>query len=279
MSFYTCKTALAVISTDNMQLSDYVTAGVADIPAPPLRRLRAGTIGGGVDHAVPPSIVQEGPSRVRAHQFELVMHSFQELREEFMDIESRLHDRLEIVLDELRDNDRRKEEQHAEMIRTVRTYRHNDDQHHTPLAGSLSMPQHARSDPPCMDYDHPLDSPHLKAYLKIVRKRQRMFPEVYQQNVNIIDPYIYDKLMSAGTRDKPFLEWPVLSYKWIDEQLAWARGNNEDGCRPWKEVDTLFIPVNARGGHWLMARVELTLRSIRLYDPWQHEVQYEIQNE
>ncbi|KAK2641862.1 hypothetical protein Ddye_023625 [Dipteronia dyeriana] len=281
-------------------------------------------------------------------------------------------DRLEIVLDELRDSDRRIEEQHAEMIHIVRTYRHNNDQHHTPLPGSLSMPQHARSDPPCMDYDHPLDSPvirqqtvevqdhplmadqtpkvqdpqpmsempqdtvgstsmnfrpirlrkrgwqlttpytdpyrpkrarsashkfkpdepvdakmlaeylkfkedptgrrdvdlqvivdvtwviqfesnnidledtHLESYLKIVRKRQRMFPEVYQQNVNIIDPYLYsymvnwwDKLMPAGTRDKPFLEWPVLSYKWTDEQLAWARGNNEDGCLPWKEVDTI----------------------------------------
>ncbi|KAK2655027.1 hypothetical protein Ddye_008079 [Dipteronia dyeriana] len=87
---------------------------------------------------------------------------------------------------------------------------------------------------------------HLEAYLKIVRKRQHMFPEVYQQNVNIIDPYLYsymvnwwDKLMPARTRDKPFLEWPVLSYKWTDEQLAWASGNNEDGCRPWKEVNTV----------------------------------------
>ena len=29
----------------------------------------------------------------------------------------------------------------------------------------------------------------------------------------------------------------------------------------------LLIPVNVGGGHWLMAKVELTLRSIRLYDP------------
>ncbi|KAK2650404.1 hypothetical protein Ddye_017893 [Dipteronia dyeriana] len=111
-----------------------------------------------------------------------------------------------------------------------------------------------------------VDLQHLEAYLKIVRKRQRIFPEVYQQNINITDPYLYVK-------------WPVLSYKWIDEQLAWARGNNEYGCRPWKEVDTLLIPVNAGGGHWLMVRVELTLRSIRMYDPWQQEVQYEIRNE
>ncbi|KAK3177765.1 hypothetical protein Dsin_033217 [Dipteronia sinensis] len=122
---------------------------------------------------------------------------------------------------------------------------------------------------------------HLEAYLKIVRKRQRMFPEVYQQNVNIIDPYLYfymliwwEQLMPAGTMDKPFLEWPVISYKWTKEQLAWARGNKDDGCRPWKEVDTLLIPMNVGGGHWLMASVELTLRSIRLYDPWQQEVQY-----
>ncbi|KAK2642789.1 hypothetical protein Ddye_024552 [Dipteronia dyeriana] len=134
------------------------TTGVADIPTPQRQRFRAGTIGGGVDHAVPPSIVQEGPSRVRAYQFESVMHSFQELQKDFMNFESRIQDRLEIVLDELRDSDQRREEQHAEMIRIIRTYRHIDDQHHTSLGGSLSMPQHARSDPPCMDYDHLLDS-------------------------------------------------------------------------------------------------------------------------
>ncbi|KAK3221780.1 hypothetical protein Dsin_008805 [Dipteronia sinensis] len=127
---------------------------------------------------------------------------------------------------------------------------------------------------------------HLEAYLKIVRKHQRMFPEVYQQNVNIIDPYLYfymliwwEQLMPAGTTDKPFLEWPVISYKWTKEQLAWARGNKDDGCRPWKEVDTLLIPMNVGGGHWLMASVELTLRSIRLYDPWQQEVQYKFRNQ
>ncbi|KAK3227239.1 hypothetical protein Dsin_007101 [Dipteronia sinensis] len=41
----------------------------------------------------------------------------------------------------------------------------------------------------------------------------------------------------------------------------------------------LLIPMNVGGGHWLMASVELTLRSIRLYDPWQQEVQYEIRNQ
>ncbi|KAK2650405.1 hypothetical protein Ddye_017894 [Dipteronia dyeriana] len=70
----------------------------------------AGTVGGGLDHAVPPSTVQEGPLRDRAHQFESVMHSFQELREDFMDFESRIQDRLEIVLDELRDSDHHREE-------------------------------------------------------------------------------------------------------------------------------------------------------------------------
>ncbi|KAK2658533.1 hypothetical protein Ddye_005066 [Dipteronia dyeriana] len=38
--------------------------GVTDIPIPPRRRFRAGTIGGGVDHTVPPSIVEE----VRIHK-------------------------------------------------------------------------------------------------------------------------------------------------------------------------------------------------------------------
>ncbi|KAK1584095.1 hypothetical protein Q3G72_029763 [Acer saccharum] len=61
-------------------------------------------------------------------------------------------DRLEIVLDELRDSNRRREEEHAELMRIFRSYRHNDDQFHTPLGHSLSMSQYARS-------YHPLDPP------------------------------------------------------------------------------------------------------------------------
>ncbi|KAK1550248.1 hypothetical protein Q3G72_009694 [Acer saccharum] len=132
------------------------TTGVADIPTPPRRRFRAGTIGGGLDHAAPRSqhanTVQEGPPGVRTQRHESVIQSFQELRNEFKDFESRVQDRLEIVLDELRDSNRRREEEHAELMRIFRSYRHNDDQSHTPLGHSLSMSQYARS-------YHPFDPP------------------------------------------------------------------------------------------------------------------------
>ncbi|KAK1563581.1 hypothetical protein Q3G72_029528 [Acer saccharum] len=59
-------------------------------------------------------------------------------------------DKLEIVLYELRDSNRRREEEHAELMRIFRSYRHNDDQSHTLLGHSLSMSQYARS-------YHPLD--------------------------------------------------------------------------------------------------------------------------
>ncbi|KAK0599336.1 hypothetical protein LWI29_004366 [Acer saccharum] len=85
--------------------------------------------------------------------------------------------------------------------------------------------------------------------------------------------------MPAGTTDKPSEEWPVLSYKWTAEQIAWARGKNVGGCRPWNEVDTLLIPVNVGGGHWLMAKVGLTLRSIRLYDPVGQPDEYQVRNQ
>ncbi|KAK4836673.1 hypothetical protein QYF36_026064 [Acer negundo] len=65
--------------------------------------------------------------------------SSQELRKEFMDFESRVHDQLEIVLDELRDSDRHREEQHVEMTCIFCSYRYNDDQSHTLLANSFSM--------------------------------------------------------------------------------------------------------------------------------------------
>ncbi|KAK1575152.1 hypothetical protein Q3G72_003064 [Acer saccharum] len=132
------------------------TTGVADIPTPPRRRFRAGTIGGELDHAAPRSqhanTVQEGPPGVRTQRHESVIQSFQELRNKFKDFESRVQDRLEIVLDELRDSNRRREEEHAELMRIFRSYRHNDDQSHTPLGHSLSMSQYARS-------YHPFDPP------------------------------------------------------------------------------------------------------------------------
>ncbi|KAK2642787.1 hypothetical protein Ddye_024550 [Dipteronia dyeriana] len=132
-------------------------------------------------------------------------------------------------------------------------------------------PKRARSASHKFKPDEPVDAEMLAEYLK--------FKEDPTGSCNFVQLKLqsymvnwWDKLMHVGTRDTPFLEWPVLSYKWTNEQLAWARENNEDSCRPWKEVDTLLIPVNTGGGHWLMARVELTLRSIRLYDPWQQEV-------
>ncbi|KAK1567463.1 hypothetical protein Q3G72_012483 [Acer saccharum] len=118
------------------------TTGVADIPTPPRRRFRAVTS----FHSI------QGPPGVRTQRHESVIQSFQELRNEFKDFESRVQDRLEIVLDELRDSNRRREEEHAELMRIFRSYRHNDDQSHTPLGHSLSMSQYARS-------YHPFDPP------------------------------------------------------------------------------------------------------------------------
>ena len=84
-----------------------------------------------------------------------MIQSFQGLRKEFTDFESRVQDQLKTVLDELRESDRRREEQHAEMVRMFRSYSQNHDQSHTPQFDSGFMSQHARS------YD-PLD-PHVMA--------------------------------------------------------------------------------------------------------------------
>ena len=64
----------------------------------------------------------------------------------------------------------------------------------------------------------------------------------------------WGQMMHAGTTDKPFEEWPVLSYKWTAEQIAWARGKNDGGCRPWNEVDTVCYDTNGihlfLNGNW-----------------------------
>ena len=54
----------------------------------------------------------------------------------------------------------------------------------------------------------------------------------------------WEQMMPAGTTDKPSEEWPVLSYKWTAEQIAWARGKNVAGCLPWNKVDTVCYDTN-----------------------------------
>ncbi|KAK1581788.1 hypothetical protein Q3G72_009057 [Acer saccharum] len=139
------------------------TTGVADIPTPPRRRFRAGTIGGGLDHAAPRS---QHANTVR-------------------------EDRLEIVLDELRDSNRRREEEHAELMRIFRSYRHNDDQSHTPLGHSLSMSQYARS-------YHPFDPP-----VGLQNSAEVQDPPVGLQNsAEVQDPPVGQR-NSAEVQDPP----------------------------------------------------------------------------
>ncbi|KAK1584304.1 hypothetical protein Q3G72_031770 [Acer saccharum] len=139
------------------------TTGVADIPKPPRRRFRACTIGGGLDHAAPRS---QHANTVR-------------------------EDRLEIVLDKLRDSNRRREEEHAELMRIFRSYRHNDDQSHTPLGHSLSMSQYARS-------YHPFDPP-----VGLQNSAEVQDPPVGLQNsVEVQDPPVGQQ-NSAEVQDPP----------------------------------------------------------------------------
>ncbi|KAK0586313.1 hypothetical protein LWI29_004886 [Acer saccharum] len=157
------------------------TTGVADIPTPPRRRFRAVTS----FHSI------QGPPGVRTQRHESVIQSFQELRNEFKDFESRVQDWLEIVLDELRDSNRRREEEHAELMRIFHSYRHNDDQSHTPLGHSLSMSQYARS-------YHPFDPP-----VGLQNSAEVQDPPVgLQNNAEVQDPPLGQQ-NSAEVQDPP----------------------------------------------------------------------------
>ncbi|KAK0584354.1 hypothetical protein LWI29_011836 [Acer saccharum] len=108
----------------------------------------------------PQSSVREGVSGVRSCQLDAIMQSMQQLREDFHDFESRIHDRMEIYLGELRESERRREEQHAEVMCILRTfkgpstYMHKDNCFPSPPADIQSMPQ----DPPPPPRD-PADPP------------------------------------------------------------------------------------------------------------------------
>ncbi|KAK0601379.1 hypothetical protein LWI29_023706 [Acer saccharum] len=133
----------------------------------------------------------EGPPGVRTQRHESVIQSFQELRNEFKDFESRVQDRLEIVLDELRDSNRRREEEHAELMRIFRSYRHNDDQSHTPLGHSLSMSQYARS-------YHPFDPP-----VGLQNSAEVQDPPVVPQNSAEVQDPLVGQQNSAEVQDPP----------------------------------------------------------------------------
>ncbi|TXG68986.1 hypothetical protein EZV62_003921 [Acer yangbiense] len=278
----------------------------------------------GPSGAATPTPTTGGPPGVRTQRHESVIQSFQELRKEFKDFESRVQDRLEIVLDELRDSNRRREEEHAELMRIFRSYRHNDDQSHTPLGHSLSMSQYARS-------YHPLDPP-----MGLQNSAEVQDPLVGLQNsAEVQDPPVGLQNSAevqdppVGIQNSPNVQDPPLmaqqtskttpytdpckpkraksaSHKFKPDEKVDAEvladyvafKEEPNGRRdvdiqlivdvPWFVQfesnnsileDTLLIPVNVGGGNWLMAKVGLTLRSIRLYDLVGQPVEYQVRNQ
>ncbi|KAK2651286.1 hypothetical protein Ddye_018775 [Dipteronia dyeriana] len=108
----------------------------------------------------PQSSVQEGVSEVCGCRFDVIMQSIQQLQEDFHDFESRIQDRMEVYLGELRESERRKDEQHAEVMCILRTfqgpstYMHMGNCFSSPSSDIRSIPQ----DPPPPPRD-PADPP------------------------------------------------------------------------------------------------------------------------
>ncbi|KAK4859970.1 hypothetical protein QYF36_015187 [Acer negundo] len=129
-----------------------------------------------------------------------------------------------------------------------------------------------------------LEDAHIDAYLLILRKRQRAYPTVYAQRVNVLDSQFYswldiqwERMFGSGVAAPP-KEWSMLKHKWHDDDLKTVRGLVPSGNRPWHAVDWVMIPCNLGRNHWVLASVDLTQGKIYLLDPFRQEVTWEYRN-
>ncbi|KAK2661931.1 hypothetical protein Ddye_000505 [Dipteronia dyeriana] len=94
---------------------------------------------------------------------------------------------------------------------------------------------------------------HMDAYLAILRKRQRAYPTLYNQRINILGTqffplleYQWEKIMPHGADGEVNkLGWKVLQYRWSTEDLITVCGFLPAGTQPWLEVD-MGVPVSIR---------------------------------
>ncbi|KAI9173747.1 hypothetical protein LWI28_005886 [Acer negundo] len=119
-----------------------------------------------------------------------------------------------------------------------------------------------------------LEDTHINEYLLILRKRQRAYPTVYAQRVNVLDSQFYWQRMFDSGVAAPSKEWSILKHKWHDDDLKTVRGLVPSGNRPWHAVNWVMIPCNLGRNHWVLASVDLTQGKIYLLDPFRQEVEF-----
>ncbi|KAK0593542.1 hypothetical protein LWI29_038421 [Acer saccharum] len=130
-----------------------------------------------------------------------------------------------------------------------------------------------------------LEESHMDAYLNILRKRQRAYPDVYTPRVNLLHTQFFSylkiqwrQIFGPRVEGKPPTAWKMLEHKWPTEDLKMVRGIIPYGSRPWHEVDYVLIPCNLGREHWVLASLDLREGKIFLLDsfrqqvPWEHRL-------
>ncbi|KAK1563444.1 hypothetical protein Q3G72_027645 [Acer saccharum] len=128
------------------------------------------------------------------------------------------------------------------------------------------------------------DKYHIDAYLKIIRRRQRLHPTVYGSRINILDSQFFTLLdhqwdrIGTGEERKPPAGWSVFGQTWSRDELAVVRGELPLGIWPWHDVDIVLIPCNVGGMHWVMASIDLQWGHILVFDSFKREVPFRHRN-
>ncbi|KAL4589968.1 hypothetical protein LXL04_002881 [Taraxacum kok-saghyz] len=72
---------------------------------------------------------------------------------------------------------------------------------------------------------------------------------------------------------QPEDDWTIMSpnYFTLSRELkTWiscAKGDDKDfKCRPWKDVDRVFIPINITRSHWILGELSLQTMKVRVFD-------------
>ncbi|KAL4570770.1 hypothetical protein LXL04_026432 [Taraxacum kok-saghyz] len=72
---------------------------------------------------------------------------------------------------------------------------------------------------------------------------------------------------------QPEDDWTIMSPNYftlsrdLNTWISCAKGDHKDvRCRPWKDVDRVFIPINIPHSHWILGELSLQTMKVRVFD-------------
>ncbi|KAL4580989.1 hypothetical protein LXL04_017195 [Taraxacum kok-saghyz] len=109
--------------------------------------------------------------------------------------------------------------------------------------------------------------------------RAKMCPQFWgvligqKENGWVENPHIALWVNLLNEKWQPEDDWTIMSPNYftlsreLNTWISCAKGDHKDfRCRPWKEVDRVFIPINITHRHWILGELSLQTMKVRVFD-------------